>query len=203
MADLALRFEMQAVEVEELASPAGISKEIHCPQRTVKTKVLAKKNVTAQFLQDGSVTAGGDVNLGNFAYHARIQSGGQLEVSRGRGGRGGSVMGGASWSRGGMSVHCAGTPSGTAIKATTGPRRKILATRAEQLGKLAQVYQKLAGGRKELESEITTEAQKAEISVGDTAFPGVTVRIGQYQRKLDEAVKAPRFRIVEGRLVDW
>ena len=88
------------------------------------------------------------------------------------------------------------------IKATAGPRRKLLASRAEQLGKLAQVYQKLVGERKELESKIGTEAQKAEIAVADTAFPGVTVRIGERQRKLEEAVKAPRFRIVEGKLVE-
>ncbi len=88
------------------------------------------------------------------------------------------------------------------IKATTGPRQKLLANRAQQLGQLAQAYQTLAAQRQELDKKISSAAEKAEITMADRAFPGVVVRVGEHQRTLEEPVKAPRFHLVDGKLAE-
>ncbi|MBI2503260.1 MAG: DUF342 domain-containing protein [Candidatus Latescibacteria bacterium] len=88
------------------------------------------------------------------------------------------------------------------VAAATGPHRKVLVHHAQQLGQLVQLYQKLQGEQAELEGQIRTTVKGAAIKVHDLACWGVTVRIGEYQRKLREDVKSPRFHIREGRLVE-
>lgn len=88
------------------------------------------------------------------------------------------------------------------VVAATGPHRKVLVHHAHQLGQLVQLYQKLQAEQAVLEGRIRTTVKGAAIKVQDTAYWGVTVRIGEYQRKLREDVKKPRFHIFEGRLVE-
>ncbi|MBI2503033.1 MAG: DUF342 domain-containing protein [Candidatus Latescibacteria bacterium] len=88
------------------------------------------------------------------------------------------------------------------VAAATGPHRKVLVHHAQQLGQLVQLYQKLQGEQAALEDRIRTAVKGAAVKVHDLAFLGVTIRIGEYQRKLREDVKSPRFHIHEGRLVE-
>ena len=88
------------------------------------------------------------------------------------------------------------------IAASTGPRRKILAKHAQQLGQLIQGYQKLLTARKQLEEQLNEALQQAAIMIRDSAFPGVQIRLGPHQRTLSEAIKNPNFRIVDGKLVE-
>jgi uncharacterized protein len=88
------------------------------------------------------------------------------------------------------------------VAASTGPRRKILAVSAHRLGEVVQAYQKLLSGRSLLEERLSVALEKAEIKVREVAHPNVTVRLGQHLRVLNAPLKTPRFRIVEGKLVD-
>jgi hypothetical protein len=88
------------------------------------------------------------------------------------------------------------------VAGATGPHRKVLVHHAQQLGQLVQLYQKLQGEQRVLEDRIRTSVKGATIRVHDMAFWGVTIRIGEYQRKLREDIKSPRFHIREGKLVE-
>lgn len=88
------------------------------------------------------------------------------------------------------------------IRAATGPRRKLLANRARQLGEFAQQYHDLLADRRRLRDELDTDAERLEIRVYDTAFPGVSIRIGEYQCKLSGPVGAARFHVDGERLVE-
>lgn len=88
------------------------------------------------------------------------------------------------------------------LTAATGAHRKVLVHHAQQLGQLVQLYQKLQAEQAELESQIQTTVQGAEIKLLNAAYWGVTIRIGECHRKLTEDVKNPRFHIHEGKLVE-
>ena len=88
------------------------------------------------------------------------------------------------------------------IRATRGPRRQILARHAQQLGRLAGVYKRLAARRQRLEQQIGATARQAEIRINDRAFPGTLIRLGEHQRQLDEEVRSPRFHLEDGRLAE-
>lgn len=214
-----------------------------------KTKVVAGGSVQAQFVQEATVISGGDMVLGNYAYHAQIQCGGKLTVKSGAGTRGGSLMGGQTWAIRGIEAHLVGTKAGsetivvcgvnqeqvrkldkgnaglevcsehitkilksfgltqidmTQIKnmlaASTGPRRKILSQRAHQLGKLAQITQQLLAQKKLLEEELE-DSSGAEIKVARTVFPGTTIRIGDYRRKIVDEMKGARFHVADEKLM--
>ena len=214
-----------------------------------KTRVVSEGTAQAQFVQEASVLAKGDILLGNYAYHAQLQCGGKLVVSRGAGSNGGSIMGGQTWALGGVETHMIGNKAGsdtlvvsgvnqeqvrkldkigsgleastqhiaqiltrfglsqidmTQIKnmlaASTGPRRRILVRQAQQLGKLAQVYQSLLAEKSAVEVELNG-AGAAEIKVSSTVYPGVLVRIGDHRRKIVEEIKAARFHVEDDKLL--
>jgi uncharacterized protein (DUF342 family) len=74
-----------------------------------KSSVSAAGNVRAQFVQESSVTAGEDISLGNYAYHATLRADGKVTIARGIGKRGGSILGGQTWALRGIEIHLAGT----------------------------------------------------------------------------------------------
>ena len=88
------------------------------------------------------------------------------------------------------------------IKASTGPRRKLLANRARQLGQLAQVYQTLLTRKQELRDTIAEAAQGARIRVSDSVRMGVQIRVGEYRRVLKADVTSPCFHISDNQLVE-
>ncbi len=88
------------------------------------------------------------------------------------------------------------------LTAATGAHRKVLVHHAQQLGQLVQLYQKLQTELAELENQIQATVQGAEIKLLNKAYWGVTIRIGECNRKLTEDVPNPRFHIHEGQLVE-
>ena len=85
-----------------------------------RTKIMAKGGVSAQFVQEATVMAGQDIELGNFAYHADLRTGGKLTIAKGKGRNGGSIMGGQVWARQGLEAHLAGTKAHTATLLVAG-----------------------------------------------------------------------------------
>jgi uncharacterized protein len=88
------------------------------------------------------------------------------------------------------------------IAAAVGPRRKLLAGKAQKLGQVVQIYQKQLLARQQLEKQIAEEMQGAEIRAQDQAFPGVFLQLGEHRLKLTEAVASPCFHVVDGHLVE-
>ena len=214
-----------------------------------KTKVKAEGNIRAQLVQEANLRAGNNIQVGNYIYHANVKAKGKVLVSRGKGRRGGSIIGGETWGMLGVEAHIVGTPSetpttlvaglsyedaqlldrlersiGTAsdhierllerfaldhfdlvqirnmIKAAVGPKRKILAKNARQLGQLAQMYQQLLERRGTLRKRVESVRECIEVKIWDSAHAGVEARLGEFRRRLSELYRAPRFHIVENRL---
>ncbi len=215
-----------------------------------KTKVKAEGNIRAQLVQEANLRAGNNIQVGNYIYHANVKAKGKVLVSRGKGRRGGSIMGGETWGMLGVEAHIVGTPSetpttlvaglsyedaqlldrlersiGTAsdhierllerfaldhfdlvqirnmIKAAVGPKRKILAKNARQLGQLAQMYQQLLERRGTLRERVESVRECIEVKIWDSAHAGVEARLGEFRRRLSELYRAPRFHIKEGTMV--
>ncbi|MFH1569297.1 MAG: FapA family protein [Gemmatimonadota bacterium] len=85
-----------------------------------KTQVRAAGAVRAQFVQEAQVSAGADIELGSFAYQARLECGGVLRVAAGSGPCGGSIVGGRAWARRGVEAHHLGSPALVATEVVTG-----------------------------------------------------------------------------------
>ena len=88
------------------------------------------------------------------------------------------------------------------LVASSGPRRRMLAAQAQQLGKLGQVYQGLLGQKKAIEEDLGEIGQEAQIKVADTVFQGVAVRIGDYRRKIVDEIRGACFRIADEKLIE-
>lgn len=86
------------------------------------------------------------------------------------------------------------------LAASTGPRRKILMHQARQLGKLAQLYQELLAQKKALEEDLEASLD-VHIKAAGTVFPGTTVRIGDFRKKIVEEVRGARFHVDDDKLV--
>ena len=215
-----------------------------------KTKVAAGGTIRAQMVQEASLRARKDILLGNYAYHADLRAHGQVVVSRGKGRRGGSIMGGDTWGLMGVETHIAGAPSETPttlvaglsyedanildrlegsistasshierllerlgleqidvgqirnmIRAAMGPKRKILAKNARQLGELAQTFQRLLESRRGLRKKVEYLHERVEVKIWDRAYGGVEARLGEHRRKLAELHTAPRFHVRDELLV--
>jgi len=88
------------------------------------------------------------------------------------------------------------------IAGTTGPRRMLLASKAQKLGQTVKDYQKLVATCDQLEQQMAAQVQGAEIRVHEQAFPRVEIRLGEHQRQLEEELASPCFRVVDGELVE-
>ncbi len=76
-----------------------------------KTKVVAVGDVRAQFVQEARVCAGRNLYLYNHAQQGRLQAGNRIIVERGKGLRGGSLVGGEAWGLHGIRCSFAGAPT--------------------------------------------------------------------------------------------
>ncbi len=216
-----------------------------------RTRVTANGHVRAQFIHEARVDAGGDIMVGNYAYHAELRADGKVVVHKGTGNRGGSILGGTVWGQDGVEAYQLGSSNGIGgtvvaglqpgeaqqldrikttastcqdhlqkvlrrfglaridvdqirnqVAAATGPQRRVLVHNAHQLGQLVQLYQKLQAEQAVIEGRIRTAAKGASITVRGTAYWGVTVRVGEYRRKLAADVESPRFHIYAGQMVE-
>ena len=97
-----------------------------------RTKVRAGGDLRAQFVQEADVRVVGDIQLGNYAYHASLRAGGSVTVLKGKGGRSGSVIGGQTWARALLESHTAGARNGTETVLVAG----VLPEQAQELDRV-------------------------------------------------------------------
>lgn len=88
------------------------------------------------------------------------------------------------------------------LEATQGPRRKILARQAHQLGEIMQVYQTLLKTRKQIQESVGRGVRDTSIRVWGQAYRNLDIRIGDLHKRLAEPVSEPRFHVRDGALVD-
>jgi len=85
-----------------------------------RSKITAGKTVRVQFVHDAAIRAGGDIVIGNYLYNANIFAGGSVEIRKGEGVRGGSILGGKTVAIGSMTLWSAGSPSWVATELAVG-----------------------------------------------------------------------------------
>lgn len=88
------------------------------------------------------------------------------------------------------------------LAASTGPRKKVLALSAKQLGEAVQAQQRLVRAREEVRAKVDRIQYDAVVIVRDRVMPGVVVRVGDYMDKVLDVVKTPRYKIQNNRLVN-
>jgi len=88
------------------------------------------------------------------------------------------------------------------LTASTGTRRRMLALAARQLGKLVQVHQGLLRERQRLEEWAVRGAGDAHIRVRETAYPGVTIRVGTHRKEIDAETASPDYHVAGGHLME-
>lgn len=206
------------------------------------TVVKTEGNVTAKFIQDATVSAGGNIAVGSYIRSANVSSGGTITVE-GSGGAVGGILGGEVWaseaivSKNVGSEHaytttiCLGLDreayeqyvrvSKMAGKARdqhhslmkaigitkldteeirkaiiAQPRRKHEILRyVQKANDLAKIEAERDKESKDLAGQLSRSASNARLDVPDTAYPKVTVRIGERERTLDQGLKGVRFSL--------
>ncbi len=84
------------------------------------------------------------------------------------------------------------------LDASTGPRRGILARSARQT---LQISQKLLLRQEAIEKNLAKEQERADIKALDKVFPGVEVRLGNSQRRIDTQLGTARIYLKDGEIV--
>lgn len=87
------------------------------------------------------------------------------------------------------------------VEAASGSSRKGLAIRAQYIGTKAKIYKTLLAEREDLLAQIGPPPEEARIKIYETAFPGVTLSIGNQKMKLSDEMTSPAFQLQEGKLV--
>ena len=87
------------------------------------------------------------------------------------------------------------------LSASTGPRKKVLALSAKQLGEAVQAQQKLIKARLKVRAKVDKVQYAAVVIVRDRVMPGVIIRVGHYTQKALDVIKAPRYKIQNDRLI--
>lgn len=76
----------------------------------LKTKIVAKGNVKARFVQDSTLMGGKDLTITDHIYHGKVRCEGKVIVERcSKSNRSGSIVGGYVWGMSGVEVHFLGT----------------------------------------------------------------------------------------------
>lgn len=88
------------------------------------------------------------------------------------------------------------------LAASTGPRKKVLALSAKQLGEAVQAQQRLNKARGEVRAKVDRLQYKSVVIIRDRVMPGVVIRVGDYTQKTLDVVKAPRYKIQNNRLIN-
>lgn len=86
------------------------------------------------------------------------------------------------------------------IRAATGPRRKLLAHQAHQLGRLVQLYQTALENRSTVTGQLSKSLETSAVQVDDTAYAGVTVRVGDQAVTLTDDAHHVRYHLNDGEL---
>jgi uncharacterized protein (DUF342 family) len=88
------------------------------------------------------------------------------------------------------------------LAASSGPRRKVLARAAQQLGKAVQIQQGFLKDKKELEESASRSLNEASVSAWESAFPNTKIVFGQHLVVLKDEVSSPQYHMKDGELVE-
>lgn len=106
-----------------------------------KTRLMAIGMVRAQFVQGAHVQSGKQIFLGSYAYKAFLRAGNIIKINKTDGAKGGSIIGGDTWSSLGLDIPIAGALTKVHTRLHVG----ISPTQAERLN---EIQQKLEAGQK-------------------------------------------------------
>lgn len=84
-----------------------------------ETRVEAGADVTAKYIQEATVTAGGSVLVGSYIHNAEVRARGRVRVE-GAGGSGGGIVGGHVWAVQGIASRNLGSPRTTTTRIYVG-----------------------------------------------------------------------------------
>jgi uncharacterized protein (DUF342 family) len=87
------------------------------------------------------------------------------------------------------------------LSASSGPRQKVLARAAAQLGKMVQTQQELLKQKKDLESKSASFLGEAVVTARVAAYPNTKIAIGEAIRVLKDEIAAVRFRLRDGAII--
>ena len=87
------------------------------------------------------------------------------------------------------------------LKASTGPRKRVLALSAKQLGEAVQAQQKLLKEREKIRSSVSKIQHDSIIIMREKVMPGVSVRVGDFHEKINDVIMSPRYHIRKERLM--
>ena len=88
------------------------------------------------------------------------------------------------------------------LAASSGPRRKVLARAAQQLGQAVQIQQGLLKEKKDLEERASKSLNEATVSAWQSAYPNTKIIFGQHLTVLKDEISSPRFHLRDGELVE-
>lgn len=206
------------------------------------TVIETEGNVTAKFIQDATVSAGGDIAAGSYIRSANVSSQGTITVE-GSGGSVGGILGGEVWAANAIISKNVGSEHASTTTLSLGFDRESfeayreatrLASRAQDLRstllksigiakldpdeikksiraqprrkhEILRYVQKANDLAKSEEAHLKTvkdvgqkmkqASGSARLDVSDTAYPKVTIRIGNAEKTLDAALKGVRFSL--------
>lgn len=92
-----------------------------------RTKVISLGDVTASFVQEGTVMSGGDTIIQDHLFHAKVRAGGDLVVCEGEGPRSGNIVGGEITASERVRAESIGNASGVATKVRIGENLEMAA----------------------------------------------------------------------------
>ena len=85
-----------------------------------ETRIEASGSVTAKFVHDARIEAGGDVVIGSYVHSAYVRSGGCVQVEGRGAGTSGGIVGGETWGILGITSRNVGSPRETATLVAVG-----------------------------------------------------------------------------------
>jgi hypothetical protein len=84
------------------------------------TELIAGGNVMAKYIQEASVRAAGDINVGSYVFNASIRATGQILIAGKGEGKSRALVGGLVWGAEGISAKSIGSPYNTSTKLVAG-----------------------------------------------------------------------------------
>ncbi len=79
------------------------------------------------------------------------------------------------------------------LAAAQGPKRKILAVAARQLGEIVKAHQELLGERGKVHSALEKRLTDARVKIREHVYTGVDVRIGDQNMKVRDELDGVEF----------
>ena len=158
-----------------------------------ETRVVSDGAVTAKFIQDATVQAGGDLSVGSYIFNGQVRCTARVNVNQSSGRRSGSISGGQVVAARGIQASFAGSPNGTPTQLVIGIDPEVeesLRICQRQLARCEEAGERL---RHQLGlEEVTLPGLKRLLHrASSTQHDQIILCIRQWQ-KLDKGIRAMR-----------